>query len=369
MNVFSDTVKNIKEKLANNVNLCFSLKANPWLVNQAFEVADKIETCSPGEIEVCRHNLGDNLKNVIYGGVAKEESDILYALESGIVKFSIESIQQLQVLSDCAEKQKIRPQVLLRITSGNQFGLDVNEVLSLFDNNAFPSILEFVGIHYFSGTQRLDVKSVERDFADLLSILDKLDEIGIKEVEYGAGVGFDYYTHKSNTEVWTKVIDSINRLSEKYNVTYESGRALSAECGTYITRIVEVRKRGNKFYYITDGGKHQIEYYSGLFAKMKTPDFSVVTPDPDNDIANVIVVGSLCTIGDVLANESSQPKAKVGDYIVFHKCGGYSVTENIALFLTRDLPTVYSLNNGELNVLRAGKSVVEFNIKKHNDML
>lgn len=207
------------------------------------------------------------------------------------------------------------------------------------------------------------MKSVERDFNDLTKILEKLDYLNFCEIEYGAGVGVDYFANKSNDEVWEAAIHFINGLSKKYKITYESGRALSADCGKYITRIIEVRKRGDKQYYITNGGKHQIQYYSGLFLKMKIPSLAVISAEPQAEKVNAVVVGSLCTIGDVLAYESELPKAKRGDYVVFHKCGGYSVTENIALFLTRDFPSVYSIENGELKLLRSGESVVKHNSK------
>lgn len=361
LDVFEKTINGIKSKLSENVSLCFSLKSNPWLVSKAAECADMIETCSQGEVEVCRRNLGNRLENVLYGGVAKEETDLNYALECGIVKFSIESIQQLDTLEKCVERFNVKPKVMLRVTSGNQFGLDVDEIISLFAENRFPNNLEFAGIHYFSGTQRTDVKSVERDFNEFAQILEKLGHLNINEIEYGAGIGVDYFSDKSNDEVWDKVIGFVNELSKKYKVTYESGRALSAGCGKYAVKIVEVRKRVDKEYYITNGGKHQIQYYSGLFSKMKVPMLSVISAEPRNEKANATVVGSLCTIGDVLANKSELPKAQRGDYIVFHKCGAYSVTENIALFLTRDFPSVYSIEKDKIILLRAGKSVIEHN--------
>lgn len=364
LDMFEKTVNDIKSKLTENVSLCFSLKSNPWLITKAAKCADMIETCSQGEVEVCRRNLGNKLENVLYGGVTKEESDLNYALESGIVKFSIESIQQLDTLTKCVDRFNVKPKVMLRVTSGNQFGLDVDEIISLFAENRFPNNLEFAGIHYFSGTQRTDVKSVERDFKELTQILKELGHLNIDEIEYGAGVGVDYFSDKSNVEVWDKVICFVNELSKKYHVIYESGRALSAECGKYAAKIVEVRKRADKKYYITNGGKHQIQYYSGLFSKMKVPMLSVVSAEPQEETTNASVVGSLCTIGDVLANESELPKAQRGDYIIFHKCGAYSVTENIALFLTRDFPSVYSVENGQVKLLREGKSVIENNTTK-----
>lgn len=340
-------------------------KANPWLVCEAAECADMIETCSCGEVEICRRNLGGKLSNVLYGGVAKDNSDITYAIESGINRFSIESVQQLKILNKCAKRLGVITDVLLRITSGNQFGMNVSEILDLFRQGMISEMtnISFIGVHYFSGTQRLDVKSVERDFIELQKLLDELSEIDIKEIEYGGGIGVDYFGGKDNTEVWNSVINNINKLSERYKVTYESGRALAAECGRYITKVVETKQRSDKVYVICDGGKHQIEYYTGLFAKMKKPPLECYNAVPSEIMRNTIICGSLCTIGDVLSNESVLPEFRPNDFVVFNKAGAYTVTENIALFLSRDLPSIYYVKNGNVSIARSKIGASKLNSK------
>ena len=53
------------------------------------------------------------------------------------------------------------------------------------------------------------------------------------------------------------------------------------------------------------------------------------------------VYGSLCTVSDILLKKLSLPDARIGDYLVFHRIGAYSVTEGMYLFLSRKLPAVY----------------------------
>ena len=44
-----DRVKNIREQLAGCADLCFAMKANPFLTNALSDVVDRFEICSPGE--------------------------------------------------------------------------------------------------------------------------------------------------------------------------------------------------------------------------------------------------------------------------------------------------------------------------------
>ena len=59
------------------------------------------------------------------------------------------------------------------------------------------------------------------------------------------------------------------------------------------------------------------------------------------------ICGSLCTSNDVIVRELELEKPCENDILVFHNTGAYSVTEGMALFLTRELPAIYikDLNN------------------------
>jgi len=72
--------------------------------------------------------------------------------------------------------------------------------------------------------------------------------------------------------------------------------------------------------------------------------------------------GSLCTTADVLARNVMLQNLKIGDILVFHRTGAYSVSEGMALFLSRELPevNVYSAETG-LQQLRPLMDASRFN--------
>ena len=56
--VFDETqlenrVNAIKQIVGNNIHLCYSIKANPFLIPVMQTAIETLEVCSPGELEIC----------------------------------------------------------------------------------------------------------------------------------------------------------------------------------------------------------------------------------------------------------------------------------------------------------------------------
>ena len=123
-------------------------------------------------------------------------------------------------------------------------------------------------------------------------------------------------------------------------VTIEMGRAYAAECGCYVTTALDIKNNNGNAVCLVDGGIHQINY-DGQIKGMYRPQMSVIPVDESADRleAEWGIYGSLCTMNDVLCR--SFPAAiALGDRIVFHKTGAYSVYEGMSLFLSHELPAV-----------------------------
>ena len=72
--------------------------------------------------------------------------------------------------------------------------------------------------------------------------------------------------------------------------------------------------------------------------------------------------GSLCTTADVIARGASLPGLSIGDRLVFHRTGAYSLYEGFSLFLSRDLPSIYILDRtGALHLMRSRIETAKFN--------
>ena len=93
---------------------------------------------------------------MVLSGVYKEQEEIEEILEkhgaSGI--HTIESEQQFKMLATLAEKWGLKLCVLLRLTSGNQFGLNEEVLKTIVKNRADYPGIQILGVQYYSGTQK-----------------------------------------------------------------------------------------------------------------------------------------------------------------------------------------------------------------------
>ena len=81
------------------IPLCFSIKANPFLLHRLPEGLDHVEVCSPGELEICIA-LGVKPESIIYSGVMKEKCDIERAVSYGAGILTCESIRHATLISE-----------------------------------------------------------------------------------------------------------------------------------------------------------------------------------------------------------------------------------------------------------------------------
>lgn len=368
-----DALKNrvdyLKSRLPKDVSLCYAIKANTFIVSDLCPLIEKLEVCSPGEMMLCLEK-GVELSKIVVSGVYKTRDFIEEIVKdhSGVNCFTVESAEQYDMLIEFAAKYNKKIKLLLRLTSGNQFGLDeegVKKIIESYDKNA----VEIIGIQYFSGTQKTSLKRIKReiDYADAF-LAELENEYGFKsdEFEYGPGLPVAYFdTDNFNEEEYLAEFSSLlSSMKYKAKITLEVGRSLVADCGNYITKVVDMKSNQNQNYAIVDGGMNHITYFGQSMA-MKHPFHTLFPLRDDGETKNWNICGSLCTVNDILMKNTPMTDLKIGDAIVFKKTGAYCATEGISLFLSRDLPQVLIIDeNGNINCAR--EAVATYKLNKAN---
>ncbi len=121
----------MQQILGCGVTVCYAMKANPFLISVLDKKLDKFEVCSPGEFAICEKE-GINREKIVLSGVNKEKKDILYTMKTGAVGiYTVESLNQLELINSCAVECGIKVKVLIRVTSGNQFGINERQVYEI----------------------------------------------------------------------------------------------------------------------------------------------------------------------------------------------------------------------------------------------
>lgn len=355
INTLKNRIKYLREVLPKRVNLCYAIKANTFIVKDIENDIDRFEVCSNGEYEIC-HKREVDCNKVLISGINKDSNLINKIInESDIRLFSIESISQFESLKNQKEIVKI----IIRITSGNQIGINEDECREIIKNRAMYPHIEIVGIQYFTGTQKNSLKVIKKELNymdDFIQDIEKDYGFEIKELEFGTGFPVHYFNNESFDEdaYMKEFSEIINNIKFPGKIILEIGRSIVASCGMYLTKVVDKKINKDEGFAIVDGGINHLVYY-GQFMAMKVPEMEIYPKKDNSNMGVWNICGSLCTINDILVKKLNVPDLQLGDILVFKNTGAYCMTEGISLFLSRDLPQV--LINDENNNIRVVRDI------------
>lgn len=357
LNELRKRVDFLKQSLPDRVKLCYAVKANTFISKEMGDAVPWLELCSPGEYRVCK-KLGISPEKFVISGVNKEKSVIeeMVSEEKNIGCYTAESVSQFNLLYESAEKAGRKIPVLLRLTSGNQFGLDEDDLERLIEEYKDSEFTDICGIQFFSGTQKTSLKKVQREINHVDAFIDNLREkysFNTKRLEFGGGFPVSYFEGESfdEKEYLSAFSEMLGNMNYQGEIVLELGRSIAASCGTYLTSVVDIKKNHSENYAIVDGGMHQIVYF-GQFMAMKHPKVRLFPEGADENAEEWNICGSLCTVNDILVKKLPLSNLQIGDTLVFEKTGAYCVTEGISLFLTRELPGVLLLDNDKFTSVR-----------------
>ena len=365
LNNIKENINTMREIIQDSTLICYAMKANPFVVRYISDKVDRLEVCSPGEYEICiREDVAPD--KIVVSGVNKTIESLNRILEYSKGKgiYTIESMNHYEILSQCAKDNNYNMDVIIRLTSGNQFGVDKVIFEEIIEKIQSDNKLNLLGLHYYSGTQK-KVSKIEKEVKELDEYAGYLkDKYGLNylELEYGPGLMVPYFQDSKvqEYEEQLKDLDKVLKNIVNYDKTIvEFGRFLTANSGYYLSRINDIKITDNARYIIVDGGIHQINYY-GQVMGMKKPYMGIIDVDEnvssikdEEEISKWNICGSLCTVNDVIVRGVCIANPKKNDILVFENVGAYSVTEGMALFLSRELPQIVLYNEvGKFEIVR-----------------
>lgn len=365
--VLKERIEYIKSKLP-SYKIIYAIKANTFIIPMLDDLVDGYEICSYGEALIC-NKLNINHDKYVISGVNKEEYYIEALILDNVKKFTIESMKHYELLSKLSEKHQKEINVLIRITSGNQFGVNEDDAKKIFELNKNNKFVNIKGLEYFSGTQKHSIKKVNKEIDYLIELTNNLESefnIVLEEIEYGPGSPVYYFQGEEFNE--DEYFDELNLALSKIKgktVSLELGRSIAASCGSYLTSVVDMKTNEYGNTVILDGGMNHLVYYGQTMA-MRVPHFEVV-PKNSNKEEIYNLYGSLCTVNDIIVKNISVNKLDIGSTFVFKKVGAYSSTEGISLFLSRDLPKIVICDRlGNCKLVRDTIKTSDINFPNYN---
>lgn len=340
--VLRETLREIQNSTEryNNFHVHYAIKANANqhllpIISAAGMGADCV---SGGEIKAALH-AGFPADKIVFAGVGKSDWEINLALESNIFCFNVESIPELEVINNLAATKNTVARVCFRInpdvgahthaniTTGlaeNKFGIAMSDMEEVIERAASMENISFIGLHFHIGSQILDMA----DFEALCNRINELQtqlelhHIQVKHINVGGGLGVNYaHPDKESIPNFKAYFDTYARklkLRSEQQLHFELGRAVVAQCGSLITRILYVKRGSSKQFAIVDAGMTDLIRPALYQAFHKIENLTSEEPCQTYD-----VVGPICESSDVFAKAIDLNACKRGDLIAIRSAGAY----------------------------------------------
>jgi len=348
------------------IKLWFAVKANP--LSKVLQTLDNcgfnFDVASAGELrQVLKQGIG--AERILNTGPAKSKAQIKRFLQLGVSTFVVESLNQLQWLSEEAQALSCKPKVLLRVQlqwpegeknplGGNAltpFGLSV-EQWSNMQVRDFPS-LDICGLHIFQWGNMLCNKkmfSLWSQMVDPLVSLARNIGMELQVLDLGGGLGIDYLLQGQELS-WDQIITDLAKIKASAGVNelwLELGRFAVAQCGYYVTSVVDRKNNYEQEQLVLAAGINHL--LRPAITEQPFPATLLRTSNADRQSFDIH--GPLCTSMDKLGNMNLPSDIAVGDQLVFGFSGAYGFTESMPFFLCHELAAEYVIKDKQMLVVR-----------------
>jgi diaminopimelate decarboxylase len=358
-------VGELRAALPPQVKLHYAIKANPMaaVVQHFAGLVDGFDVASAGELKVALDSPMPAAE-ISFAGPGKSDDELGRSIAAGVV-INMESEAEMARVAAIGQRLGVRPRVAVRVnpdfelkTAGMRmsggakaFGVDAERVPQML--SALGGLdLDFTGLHIFSGSQNLKAEAIieaQEKTADLAIELARAAPAPIRLLNMGGGLGIPYFPGdqrldlKAVGEHMARLMPRLEAELPEAEIAIELGRYLVGEAGVYVCRVTDRKESRGQVFLVTDGGLHHHLSASGNFGQVIRKNYPVAvgTKMDGADKADkevVTVVGPLCTPLDVLADKADLPRADVGDLIVVFASGAYGLTASPTAFLGHPAP-------------------------------
>lgn len=340
--------------------LHYAIKANydPRLLSIIKEYGFGIDCASGNEVR-CAMEAGFDPKGIVYAGVGKKDKELEYAISSGIFSINVESLQELEQIDRIAGSLGKVQDIALRINpdidpktnscidtgqADSKFGISYEEVMSQVETIQAYKNVNIRGMHLHIGSQIRELHVFQYLCEKVNAIVEHLQNLGFSFdfVDVGGGLGINYdFPENEPVPNFASVFAIINQYLNVggKEVHFEFGRAIVAQCGELITRVLYRKDTatGRKLV-IVDASMTELirPALYGAYHSMEN-----ITSVSDRR-ERYTIVGTACESTDVFDESINLPFTQRGDLISIKSAGAYGMSM-ASRYNLHDLPAaVYS---------------------------
>jgi len=359
-----------------NALVCYALKANSnqAVIRTLAKLGAGADVVSEGEL---RRALAAGIpaNKIVFSGVGKTAAEMDFALAAGILCFNVESLPELEQLSQRAVATghvapvslRINPDVDAKthhkISTGkaeNKFGIGWKEARAAYAKAASLPGLKITGIDMHIGSQITELQPFDDAIGLLVELVATLRQDGhvFDHIDVGGGLGIPYRTDNSPPplpDLYSEVVRKhLKPLGTK--VVFEPGRLIAGNAGILVSEVIFLKRGDAKNFLIVDAAMNDLirpTLYDAFH-----DIHPVIEQAPDAPRLTVDVVGPVCETGDFLGQDRDLPELKTGDLISVGTAGAYGATQ-ASTYNTRLLVPEVLVDGDRFHIVRPRQSYDE----------
>ncbi len=331
-----NALKKESEKYGYHVHYALKANANDEILFAIQKSGLGADCVSGNEVKKANEQ---KFEKIFFAGVGKSDEEINVALDFNISCFNCESLQEIEVINELAQKKnkiapiafRINPNVNANthkyITTGleeNKFGINLWELEEVVKRTQQLKNIKIVGIHFHIGSQITDLSA----FKSLCLRANEIQswfvshKISLEHINVGGGLGVDYHEPDKNSipdfASYFSLFKQFLELRPKQTLHFEIGRAIIAQCGSLISKVLYVKKGVSTNFVILDAGMTELirpDLYQS-YHKIQKLTIKATTVKHD-------VVGPICESSDCFGKAMMLNETKRGDLIAIRTTGAY----------------------------------------------
>lgn len=324
--------------------ICYAMKANSSLaiLKLLADAGCGFDIVSAGELERALA-AGATPSKIVFSGVGKTRAEMRRALEAGVGCFNIESMAELDVLSDVAVACGQTAPVSIRVNpnvdakthpyistglKGNKFGISHDEALAAYRHAASLPGLRVVGIDCHIGSQITESAPYLEAMDRVLDLVTQIEAAGIPihHIDFGGGLGIDYNgdTPPAADVLWQQLLGKLDaRGFGNRKIMIEPGRSLVGNAGVCLTEVLFLKPGEQKNFCIVDAAMNDLPRPALYEAFHRIVPLAEANPAAQTTTYDV--VGPVCESGDWLGRDRALA-VQQGDVLAVLSAGAYCMS-------------------------------------------
>ncbi|WP_114965727.1 diaminopimelate decarboxylase [Alkalilacustris brevis] len=350
--------------------VCYSVKSNSNLaiLKTLAALGAGMDVVSGGEYRRARA-AGVPGERIVFSGVGKTREEMCLALEGGIRQFNVESVPEMQALSQVAQAMGVVAPMTLRVNPDvdarthekiatgrreDKFGVPIERAREIYAEAARLPGLRVVGVDVHIGSQLTELAPFEAAFSKVAELTRALRADGhtIERLDLGGGLGIPYAASNEVPPLPTEYGTMIKRVLGDLGceIEIEPGRLISGNAGVLVASVIYVKEGEGRKFLILDAAMNDLVRPAMYNAWHDIVPIAEPAPGAVRDVFDV--VGPVCETGDTFARGRPLAPLAEGDLVAFRSAGAYGAVM-ASEYNTRPLVPEVLVKGDHFAVIRA----------------